>query len=81
MGSGNREVGRRITRESGSREVGTASGPGTKDDSHAKWEQGAGKKDYTGTGNRELGRMITWESGSREVRRRITWEVGTGKWE
>ena len=48
MGSGNREVRRRITLVvvTGNREEGL----------HRKWEQGGGKKDYMGSGNRAVGR-------------------------
>ncbi len=42
----------------------------TKDDSHGKWEQGTGKKDYMGSGNRAVGRMIASEVGPAQ------WEEG-----
>jgi len=91
-GGGNKEVGRRITWEvgpgkseeglHGKWEQGSGlnenprcvfvltRGPGTKSRGARsdQWEQGSGKKDYMGSGKGEVGR-------------RLTWEVGRGKYE
>ena len=83
MGSGNREVGIRITWEVGTEQWEEGlhgkweQGSGKKD-YMGKWEQGSGKKDYTGSGSRELGSRITWVVGTWNLEEGFHGKVGTG---